>query len=637
MRSLPGATGPPWATRAPRHAAAVVAFVAITLWLAAGTAFGHANYVKSVPDADARLPSAPTDVRVTFSESPEPKLSEIHVLDVNGRRVDNGVLSSVDATTLRVGLQQIGDGGYTVAWKTVSAVDGHETRGSFAFAVGNGALPSPPDIPSSPPPNPIEILGRILSYAGVSLLLGVPFFGRFIALRDEDRRGSARFRQAGAVAVIIGSGILLGQIGGVGLIASRLGLVLAARAVLAAAAIVVPSSTALLALGAAAAATLTLQSHAAALDERLGVPVDFVHVLAVGVWVGSLVTLGLVALPRRNAARAAESRDLGALVARFSTVGIVAVVIIVATGTLQSLSRLLDPRDLIETPYGLALLAKIVLLALAVGLASLNLLRYGPRLRRSLEASRMKRLLDLGVRGEIVLVAAILIAASILTALAPPNYATGAAYFGVQHAGDLRVQLLVQSPNPGQNRFDVRLQSGFDPPTNVERVTLRFTMQEMDMGQQELTAQPKAPGEFVATGSPVSMYGHWNTVVIVRRTGLEDARALFTVPIEGGEGGLRTKIVQAGQLNLIVYTDPSSPVAGQPLSIILVVADQTGAAIQGAKIRAELEGKSYDAAAQGVQYRVDLPALTAGSKQIALVVTTAGGESRGTYDVTVAP
>lgn len=624
---------------ATRLAARVALLVLLAVMVGGTSALAHANYVKSVPDSDARLQRAPTEVRVTFSESPEPKLSEIDVLDVGGKRVDNGALTAVDSTTLKVGLTALGDGGYTVAWKAVSAVDGHETRGSFAFVIGSGPLPPPPpDIPVSPPPNPVEIVARILSYAGVALLLGVPFFGRFIARRDEDRRGAEVLTRIAAVAVVAGCAILLQQTGGLGLVASRLGVVITSRGVVAAVAAFAPWPNALLALGALAAATLTLQSHAAGLDDPVGIALDYVHVLAVGAWVGGLVMLSFVALPRRGTARPVETRDLGALVSRFSKLGIAAVVVIVATGTLQSLRRLLDVRDLIETPYGLALLAKIALLACAVGLASLNLLRYGPRLRANVDGMRMKRLLSRGVRGEVAIVAAILVAASILTALSPPNYATGAAFVGVQHVNGLRVELLMQSPNPGLNKYDVRLQDGLQPPANVERVTIRFTLQEHDMGEQELTAAAKGAGDFVATGSPSSMYGHWNALVIVRRTGLEDARALFTVPVLGGAGGLQTKVVPAGQLNLIVYTDPPLPVAGQPLTIFAIVTDQTGNPLQGAQLRGEVEGKSYDAVAeQGLRYRIDLPALSAGDKKIDLVVKSGQVESRGTYDVTIAP
>ena len=43
----------------------------------------HANYVRSNPAADARLVKPPTEVRVQFSEPPDPKGSEIQVLDEN--------------------------------------------------------------------------------------------------------------------------------------------------------------------------------------------------------------------------------------------------------------------------------------------------------------------------------------------------------------------------------------------------------------------------------------------------------------------------------------------------------------------------------------------------------------------------
>ena len=80
------------------------------------------------------------------------------------------------------------------------------------------------------------------------------------------------------------------------------------------------------------------------------------------------------------------------------------------------------------------------------------------------------------------------------------------------------------------------------------------------------------------------------------------------------------------------------PVAGQPLTIFVIVTDQTGNPLQGAQLRGELEGKSYDAVVeQGLRNRIDLPAVSAGDKKIDLVVRNGQVESRGTYDVTIAP
>jgi len=121
--------------------AALVA--ASVLLLMGGAAAAHANYVKSNPASDARLTKPPTEVRVTFSETPDARGSDVAVLDVNGNRVDahDVTLVSDEVNTLRVSLGAIGDGGYLVSWTTVSAVDGHETKGAFAFAI-NAPLPA---------------------------------------------------------------------------------------------------------------------------------------------------------------------------------------------------------------------------------------------------------------------------------------------------------------------------------------------------------------------------------------------------------------------------------------------------------------------------------------------------------------
>src|SRR5207245_11522438 len=91
--------------------------------------------------------------------------------------------------------------------------------------------------------------------------------------------------------------------GGLALVGARLGLLLGARAMLAALALLLPWTRATLVIGALAAFTLTLQSHAAAIDDLVGVGLDLVHVLAVSAWVGGLAALALVALPRRAGTR----------------------------------------------------------------------------------------------------------------------------------------------------------------------------------------------------------------------------------------------------------------------------------------------------------------------------------------------
>ena len=52
----------------------------------AGPAAAHANLASSDPAANALLDQAPAEVTMTFTEPPDPKLSIVHVLDVNGTR-----------------------------------------------------------------------------------------------------------------------------------------------------------------------------------------------------------------------------------------------------------------------------------------------------------------------------------------------------------------------------------------------------------------------------------------------------------------------------------------------------------------------------------------------------------------------
>ena len=100
------------------------------------TAAAHANLASAA--AGSVLDAAPTRVAAWFTESIEPGLSEIRVLDASGARVDDGtsVVDRNDQTAMSVGLAPIPEGTYTVAWKNVSTVDGHLVRGSFLFSVG---------------------------------------------------------------------------------------------------------------------------------------------------------------------------------------------------------------------------------------------------------------------------------------------------------------------------------------------------------------------------------------------------------------------------------------------------------------------------------------------------------------------
>jgi len=160
----------------------MVAGAVCGLGLLAGAADAHAWYLRSNPAADARLVRAPAEIRVSFTEPPDLRGSEIQVLAADGRRVDRRDLRATEEPNgLAVGVEPIGDGGYTVAWSVLSTVDGHTTRGTFVFAVGNAPLPAVPDVgPAVAPPTALELAGRVLGFAGIALAIGTGAFGLLV-------------------------------------------------------------------------------------------------------------------------------------------------------------------------------------------------------------------------------------------------------------------------------------------------------------------------------------------------------------------------------------------------------------------------------------------------------------------------
>jgi methionine-rich copper-binding protein CopC len=105
--------------------------------LAAAPAFAHAQLQKAVPAAGGTVGAAPNEIRLKFSESIEPRFSNIALATQQGVAepigkpsvdpADNSVLIATIA-------QQLKPGVYKVTWRAVST-DTHKTQGSFAFTV----------------------------------------------------------------------------------------------------------------------------------------------------------------------------------------------------------------------------------------------------------------------------------------------------------------------------------------------------------------------------------------------------------------------------------------------------------------------------------------------------------------------
>src|SRR2546423_6262960 len=390
----------------------------------------------------------------------------------------------------------------------------------------------------------------------------------------------------------------------------------------------------------AAAMTATLVSHATALGSLKSMALDFVHVLSVSVWTGGVVALLWCVLLARRDETAEDARALGATIWRFSVSAMIATALLITAGVLQAFNRLVLINDLYETPYGVALAVKIVLVLVALGIGAFNLLRWGPRLRAGIRA-RTALIRDTIAETGIFIV--IIVAASVLTALAPPAQPSASAYDQTQHVSGLRFEMLVASGGAGRNTYVLRVHEGLAPVTGAEKVAFRFTMVEHDMGQQELVATERAAGEYVAEGSPTAMYGTWKIQTIVRLAGKEDVSTIFTVPVgaPGGPSSTPAPPLTIGPYTAIVFTDPAAPQAGAPITLFALLVGTDGNPVIGKKLHATFSGPasqapldaSEDPAALGPgRYKFDVAGIEAGTWKVTLAV---GNEGTGTYSLVV--
>jgi copper transport protein len=135
------------------------------------------------------------------------------------------------------------------------------------------------------------------------------------------------------------------------------------------------------AIGASATLMMTLSglSHAAATGRLLPLLADWTHAVAAAVWMGGLLGFGVAMCSGAYRSLAPDSRAKlrERAVRRFSAVATCAVVVLACTGLYAAVLHVPNAQALLATPYGLALMAKLVLLILLLAVGAPNLLLRG--------------------------------------------------------------------------------------------------------------------------------------------------------------------------------------------------------------------------------------------------------------------
>jgi copper transport protein len=611
---------------------AVLVAVLAGLWLVAvgSPAGAHALLRDSDPAAGASLDRAPARVVLTFTERPDVGLSSIQVLDTSGRRVEQGQAAPVqnEPLDLTVGLGDLADGTYTVSWRVVSKDDGHVTAGSFAFGVGvpaTGAAEQTQTGPQgeTPSPSPAATAARLALYAGLTLLVGVAVTGLAVSGRMLPP-GARPLLAVGAGLALVGGagrflaeqaridaplGTLLASTTGQGLLRLATGVVVTAVATwfLATAPDGERVDTWRLALvGATAGITLLLHvdvGHAAGPSplRTLNLLIQWLHVLAVGAWIGGLVWL-LAWLRGRERPEQAEA------VVRFSKLAAPVLGLVAVTGLSRALHLAGGWDGLLHSSYGRLLDVKVLLFLGLVALGALNRYRVVPALAAGVRGlDHLRR----NVRGEVALAACILTVTAVLSQLPPGKFVVQQASAkppappsvqveGSDFATAVRINLTATPGTPGPNAFTAKVtdyDSGEDWPAT--RVSLRFTPRgNPDVGASTLELSKAEDGLWKGQGSQLSIAGTWAVVGLVEGSG-----PAVTVPLElktrtapqavkvseaPGQPTLYTITLAAGG-TLQGYIDPGRP---GPNTVHFTYFNQSGDEQPADKAKARMTGPS---------------------------------------------
>jgi hypothetical protein len=177
-----------------------------------------------------------------------------------------------------------------------------------------------------------------------------------------------------------------------------------------------------------------------------------------------------------------------------------------------------------QTSYGKTILVKIAILAAALALGAVNLLRTKPGLVAARDDPQRGTwaavLLRRAISAETVLLAGAIFAAAVLTSLAPPPPAFAKEATAAAHVGPGRVAAtlkkngytlrLLVDPNraAAPNSFALELTRNGQPVRGAN-VTLTFAMLDMQMPNQEFQLKETRPGVYAIKAPALVMVGHW--------------------------------------------------------------------------------------------------------------------------------
>lgn len=526
-----------------RLVAALVSLVIAVIVALVGSsspASAHASLDSSDPPPSSILESSPDVIRLEFSESVSPSADAVSLFDESGAAIRGGSVGSggSPASLVLSGFPPLADGVYVVVWRVVSG-DGHLVQGAFTFTVGAldtsgvdiGALVGDvlEERSGASGVDTVSVIVRWVSFVAVVTALGGLAF--FVGNLVDRRRvggvvlGSLVVLTLATLVHLAVQGVYLASTDWSGLIdAGVWGGVLDTRfgvgaivrlvliSVLVLLVLVVPSdhdragrlvttswwqSSAALA-GVATLVTFSVGGHPSAVPlAGVAVLVDAVHMGAISLWIGGLITV-LVA-----------GRERPEAIGRLSRIATYAAPVAVVTGAWQTWRIGGGYGDLSDTSWGRGMIVKIAVVLVLLTLGGVARLAV----RRSLGAgpSRMRRLLGT----EVVVALAVLAASAYVVGESPVVARQPDVYTATLVQGSLIVDLTVTPGVVGNNEIHVVVSPPGGALQRVESLEMRVTPPGDASVPITVSVLDAGPNHFVGRVAFTGP-GKWKLEILVR-------------------------------------------------------------------------------------------------------------------------
>ena len=428
-------------------------FVGTAVGLSSGTALAHNTLLSSDPADGTTLAVAPTRITWQFDKPVPLETMTVTLIDASGARSElsgstHGAAGDTEVVTPLTPLQP---GPVSVRWRLVGA-DGHPITGRVDFTL---TAPTPTTVAATAPVVEVASADRgdgeyststftrwILRYASylaimaaVGILLTAAYVWSGAGTHPMLRRILSRALLATAVLGFLQMLVIASDVSGeapwssfgsidaatttdAGMaFALRIALALSMWLVLFRARIAQPDVywTAVSIPGLGLLATWAFAGHSRSMRwSDIGVITDVAHHAAAAAWIAGLAIIGWIVIPKTKVDAMVPA------VRRFSKVAATSVAVLVVTGLIQTVRLVGNPANLLDVNHGRYLAAKVVVLAVMLGIANANRRRVEHRLNDSAQLSHHVGGLRQAVLAEFA-IGLIIVAITAAMVVSPPS------------------------------------------------------------------------------------------------------------------------------------------------------------------------------------------------------------------------